>query len=118
MLSWLSYRDVNAVVKGLDDFPPQDTPPVVTVHVAFQVMVGLGVYLLLSFYAGWIAIRRRRCPTRWFLKLLVLASPLSIVAGSRLGCDGSGASAFRSAWRGANGRHGDAGSWVGCCWPR
>ena len=82
MLSWLGYRDVNAVVKGLDDFPPQDTPPVATVHVAFQVMVGLGVYLLLlSIYAGWFVVRRRRLPDgRWFLTLLVLAGPLSIVA--------------------------------------
>ncbi len=82
MLSWLGYRDVNAVVKGLDDFPPSDTPPVATVHIAFQVMVGLGVYLLgISLYAGWYWVRHRSLPEgRRFLRLLVLAGPLSIVA--------------------------------------
>ena len=82
MLSWLGYRDINAVVKGLDDFPPSDTPPVATVHIAFQVMVALGMFLLaLSGYAGWYWVRRRRLPEgRRFLMLLVLAGPLSIVA--------------------------------------
>jgi cytochrome bd-type quinol oxidase subunit 1 len=39
-LSLLAFHDPQAVVKGLNDFPPEDWPPVAVVHLAFQVMVG------------------------------------------------------------------------------
>jgi hypothetical protein len=35
-LSWLAYGDADAVVRGLDEFPRKDTPPVLIVHLAFQ----------------------------------------------------------------------------------
>ncbi len=81
MLSWLAYHDRAAVVTGLDDFPPRDTPPVPVVHMAFQVMVGAGVLLaLLSVYSLAIGLFRRRFPEgRGFLCLLTLAGPLALV---------------------------------------
>ncbi|MDP2599341.1 MAG: cytochrome ubiquinol oxidase subunit I [Deltaproteobacteria bacterium] len=47
MLSWLLYDDAAAVVKGLNDFPRENWPPVAVVHIAFQVMVAMGSFLLL-----------------------------------------------------------------------
>jgi cytochrome bd ubiquinol oxidase subunit I len=82
MLSWLAYRDRDAVVRGLDDFPPEDTPPVAVVHVAFQLMVASGVVMiLLALYALVAAVRAGGVPRgRMFLWTVVLCGPLSVVA--------------------------------------
>ncbi len=82
MLSWIAYGNRQAVVKGLDDFPRQNTPPVAVVHVAFQLMVCIGtLLLLLSLYVLVTSVRRRRMPdSKTFLRLLILAGPLSLVA--------------------------------------
>ncbi len=81
-LSWLAYGNTQAVVKGLDDFPPQDIPPVTIVHLAFQLMVGIGTGLvLLALWAGGSVWRRRRLPeNRLFLWAMVIAGPLTVVA--------------------------------------
>jgi cytochrome d ubiquinol oxidase subunit I len=41
-LSLLAFSDPNAEVKGLEAFPRDEWPPVLKVHLAFQVMVGAG----------------------------------------------------------------------------
>src|ERR1044071_2797078 len=46
LLSVLAYGDPNAEVKGLNDFPADRRPPVVIVHIAFQLMVGSGVAMM------------------------------------------------------------------------
>jgi len=81
-LSFLAYGDFNAEVKGLNDFPDADIPPVAVVHVAFQIMVGIGTLMVLV--TVWCAItyfRTRAWPrSRFFLWLIVLLGPLSILA--------------------------------------
>jgi cytochrome d ubiquinol oxidase subunit I len=81
-LSWLAYGDVDAIVRGLEEVPPQDRPNTVLVHVAFQVMVAIGFGLLfLGIWAAVVALRRRRLPeSRWFLRAAVLAGPAAFVA--------------------------------------
>lgn len=81
-LSWLSYGDADAEVRGLNDFPPEDIPPVAVVHVAFQVMVGIGGLMMLAALVAAISwLRWRRLP-EWnmFLWFVVLLGPLSVVA--------------------------------------
>ncbi|WP_304039381.1 cytochrome ubiquinol oxidase subunit I, partial [Mesonia mobilis] len=39
-LSFLAFGDFDAEVKGLNDFPEDEQPPVAIVHYAFQIMVG------------------------------------------------------------------------------
>jgi cytochrome d ubiquinol oxidase subunit I len=82
LLSFLSYHDFDAEVKGLDTVPPRDRPPVNVVRFAFQTMVGIGSVLALLgvFYVGtWL--RRRRLPrSSWFYRALVAAGPLALVA--------------------------------------
>jgi len=80
--SWLAFGDPDATIVGLKDVPVADRPPVTVVHVAFQLMVGCGMTLLalslLGFAMWW---RAGSVPTqRWFLRLLVLASPLGVIA--------------------------------------
>ena len=81
-LSWLATFDLNAPVRGLDSFPPDQRPNPVLVHLAFDSMVGLGTllgFLALLFWG--LVIRRRRLPLwRPLLLGLVLAGPASVAA--------------------------------------
>jgi cytochrome d ubiquinol oxidase subunit I len=81
-LSWLAHGDADAVVLGLSDVPPRDRPPVVAVHVSFQVMVGCGVFLLVvSAWAFGARLVRRRWPSgRAFLGALVVSGPVAVLA--------------------------------------
>ena len=80
-LSFLAFHDMEAEVQGLTAFPEDLWPPVPLVHLAFQVMVGAGTVLAaLSVWGGWLAFRRRLFSSRPFLRALVLASPLGLLA--------------------------------------
>ena len=84
-LSLLAYDDPHAVVKGLNEFPTDQRPPVAIVHIAFQIMVASGVVMMLvSLWSAWRYWRGRRkgnwSDSKWFLRAVVLASPLGFVA--------------------------------------
>lgn len=79
VLSLLAHRDIDAEVIGLDQFPREDWPPVLIVHVAFQIMVAIGSAMaLLGVLYFWFG-RRGEFP-RWFLWTLVACSPLGMIA--------------------------------------
>jgi cytochrome d ubiquinol oxidase subunit I len=81
-LSLLAHHDPDAEVRGLEEVPPDDRPPVGVVRTAFQVMVAIGTVLLVL--GAWFGIawwRRRRLPrSRLFLWGAVAAGPLAAVA--------------------------------------
>jgi cytochrome d ubiquinol oxidase subunit I len=81
-LSLLAFHDPNAEVKGLDAFPESDWPPVLIVHLAFQIMVGLGAAMaLVSLWALWIRWRRRELgEQRNFLRAVVAVAPMGFIA--------------------------------------
>jgi cytochrome bd ubiquinol oxidase subunit I len=81
-LSLLAFHNPNARVRGLDDFPEEDWPRVILVHLSFQLMVGLGSGLMLVALLGaWLAWKRGPLSThRTYLKLLVLCGPLGFMA--------------------------------------
>jgi cytochrome d ubiquinol oxidase subunit I len=81
-LSWLVARDPDAVVPGLDAIPEDERPPVVPVHLAFQVMVGIGTFLAALGAWGLVRLLRRRplWSVRPVLHALVAAGPLAFVA--------------------------------------
>jgi cytochrome d ubiquinol oxidase subunit I len=84
-LSWLAYHDVNAVVKGLKDFPPADRPPVLVTFAAFRLMVGLGfLFVLLVFIALVLSWTGKLSQNRWFLWVMSIAIVLPYIA-SELG---------------------------------
>jgi cytochrome d ubiquinol oxidase subunit I len=81
-LSLLIHHDPDGVVPGLEEFPADERPPVNVVHLAFDVMVGLGsALLLLALVFGFTWWRHRRIPgTPWFLRALALSGVAAIVA--------------------------------------
>jgi len=82
LLSFLSFGRPDAQVKGLDDFPKEDWPPVPVVHDAFELMIACGVFMS---FIGLIFIVRFLMKKEvlfesWFLKLLVFCTPLGFLA--------------------------------------
>jgi cytochrome d ubiquinol oxidase subunit I len=75
LLSILAYNDPNAVVKGLNDFPAADRPPVTITFLAFRAMVGIGTLMPLIALFAWFK-RRDLGKYPWFLKLLPWTIPL------------------------------------------
>jgi cytochrome d ubiquinol oxidase subunit I len=69
-----------AVIKGLDDFPADSRPNVLWVHMAFQVMVGGGMLMVLLSLWYWWSGWRRHAESRWLLRALFVGSPLGFLA--------------------------------------
>ena len=87
LLSVLAYGDPNATVKGLNEFPKDEHPPVAVVHIAFQIMVLCGMLMMgVSIWGAGLYWRKRRrksgdwLASRWFLRALVFAAPLGFIA--------------------------------------
>jgi len=81
-LSFLAHGDFNAEVIGLDQIPKDERPPVLIVHIAFQIMVGIGSLLML---VGLLyLIFRWRNPQlilkNAYLALLAFCTPLGFLA--------------------------------------
>ncbi len=81
-LSLLAFHDPNAEVKGLEEFPEGDWPPVAIVHYAFQIMVGLGTMMaIVSAWGLWKVWRGHDLTAqRSFLRALVLIAPMGFIA--------------------------------------
>lgn len=82
LLSFIAFDDPHAEVIGLDQFAPEDRPPVLPVHIAFQIMIGLGMWMmLLGVVGGFLAWRGKGVPLqRWYLRALGLTIPAGFIA--------------------------------------
>jgi cytochrome d ubiquinol oxidase subunit I len=81
LLSWMAFGDVNAPVKGIDEFPPENIPPLWLTFVSFHNMVLLGLYFIATM--GWgmlLLVRGTLWERRRFLCLLVWSLPLPVLA--------------------------------------
>jgi cytochrome d ubiquinol oxidase subunit I len=82
LLSFLAERDFEAEVMGLNDVPMDEQPEPRVVHVAFQVMVGLGTAMIAASIWFWFRVWRRRAvqPSRWQLIALIALAPAGFIA--------------------------------------
>ncbi|MEO7989014.1 MAG: cytochrome ubiquinol oxidase subunit I [Chryseolinea sp.] len=81
MLSFLVYGNFTGEVTGLDSIPEDEHPPVIITHYAFQIMVGIGMFMILLAILYFISFRKKTwMQAPWFLKLFVLATPLGFMA--------------------------------------
>lgn len=79
-LSFLATHDPNATIKGLDAYPRDQWPAVPVVHIAFQVMVGSGIAVILFALWYWFLRWKRREQGKWLLRALVLSGVLGVAA--------------------------------------
>jgi cytochrome d ubiquinol oxidase subunit I len=82
LLSLISYSDINAEVKGLNDFPKENWPPVVPVHIAFQIMVSIGMYaLFIAVVIIFFKLKKKNIfESSLLLKLIIFGIPLGVIA--------------------------------------
>jgi cytochrome d ubiquinol oxidase subunit I len=81
LLSFLVHGNFEDEVKGLDTIPEEDQPPVAITHYAFQLMVGMGAFLMLVSLLLFISKWKRKWPTqKWFLRCFVIATPAGFIA--------------------------------------
>jgi cytochrome d ubiquinol oxidase subunit I len=81
LLSWMAFGDVHAKVQGLDEFPPDQVPPLWLTFVSFHNMVVLGMYFIaLTALGTWQAWRGKLWTQRRLLMLLTLSIPLPLAA--------------------------------------
>ena len=81
-LSLLAFHDPRAVVQGLDAVARELWPPVWIVHLAFDLMVGLGLYMATVALWALILLARGRPLAEYpaLLRMLVLAGPMGFMA--------------------------------------
>jgi cytochrome d ubiquinol oxidase subunit I len=79
LLSLLGHHDINAEVKGLKDFPPDERPPVWPTFVSFRIMVGLGTLFILLTFVG-LFLRNRLVESPRYLTAMMYAIPLPYIA--------------------------------------
>lgn len=81
MLSFLVHGNFTGEVKGLDTIPEDEQPPITITHLAFQIMIAIGMFLILLAILYFMSFRKKHwMQASWFLKLFVMATPLGFIA--------------------------------------
>lgn len=78
-LSFIAYNDFNAEVKGLNDIPEDERPPVTITFLAFRTMVGIGTIMPVLALFGWV-MRNKLDKFPMYLKVLPYCIPLPYIA--------------------------------------
>jgi cytochrome d ubiquinol oxidase subunit I len=81
-LSFLAHVDLNSTVLGLEEFPRDEWPPVLIVHIAFQIMVACGSLLALTALIAFLVRIKKKSfmMNRILLWLFVAIGPLGFIA--------------------------------------
>jgi cytochrome d ubiquinol oxidase subunit I len=77
-MSLLAYHTPAALVKGLNDIPKEERPPVLATFISFRIMVTLGILFVILAVLGWF-LRRRLESSPLYLKIMVYAIPLPYI---------------------------------------
>jgi cytochrome d ubiquinol oxidase subunit I len=79
--SWILTHDLDGVVQGLEEWPPEDRPYVPLVFFSFRLMVGIGLLMLaVAVCSAALRLRGRLYEARWFLRLSLACLPIGFVA--------------------------------------
>jgi cytochrome d ubiquinol oxidase subunit I len=82
LASLLSYRDPNAVIKGLNDFPKDEIPPVSATFYSFRIMSVLGIAMfVIAAIAAYVSRKEDLEGYKTLLKVAVWSIPLPYLAG-------------------------------------
>ena len=82
LLSILATRNPHGVVTGLDSFPEDHWPPLIITHLAYNLMIGIGSFMILIGIINLYYIIRKRPIHKYrkYLLLLILCGPLGFIA--------------------------------------
>jgi cytochrome d ubiquinol oxidase subunit I len=81
LLSWMAFGDIDAHVQGINEFSPDEIPPLWLPFVSFHNMVILGLYFIGVTALGVFFIYSKKLfNKKWFLKLMVISIPLPVAA--------------------------------------
>ena len=81
LLSWLAFGKFDAPIKGLDEFPKENIPPLWMTFVSFHNMVLLGLWFMFVMLLSSVQLYRRRLFVgRKLLWALTLSIPLPLAA--------------------------------------
>jgi cytochrome d ubiquinol oxidase subunit I len=74
LLSFVSFNDFDATIKGLDQFPKEDWPNVVSLFNVYRLMLGMwGLMFLLSLIGIYLWFKKRLEEHPWILRIMVLS---------------------------------------------
>jgi cytochrome bd ubiquinol oxidase subunit I len=84
VLSFLTYQQWSANVKGLDSFPQELWPDrIALLYYSYHVMVGLGtIFIAVMVVAAFLLWRRTLYESQWMLWLLMICVPLPYIANT------------------------------------
>ncbi len=81
LLSLMLYGDTSAEVKGLNEFPKEEHPPLLITFLSFHGMVALGTFFIgIMLLSTWLLYRKRLHENKLVLKILYWSIPLPIIA--------------------------------------
>ena len=81
MLSWMTFGDIDAHIRGINEFPADEIPPLWLSFVSFHNMVVLGfLFMVITAWGTLQLLRRRLWRNRLFLRLLIGCIPLPVAA--------------------------------------
>lgn len=83
-LSFLTYKHWEAVVKGINEFPPDQLPDnIPLLYYSYHIMVGLGtIFIAIMVVAAFLLWRKRLYTSRWMLWILMLSLPFPYIANT------------------------------------
>ena len=81
LLSWLAFGDVNAKIKGINEFPSNEIPPLFLTFVSYHNMVLLGIYFIfITALASFFLYKKTIWDKKKLLKVMVWSIPLPLIA--------------------------------------
>ena len=81
LLSWLAFGDANAKIRGLNEFPKDEIPPLFLTFVSYHNMVILGMYFIfIMLMTVYKVYRNTLWESKKLLKVLVWSIPLPLFA--------------------------------------
>jgi cytochrome d ubiquinol oxidase subunit I len=81
MLSFLMHFDFNSTIKGLNEFPKDERPPVFLPFVSYHIMILLGVlFIVISVTSVFLLVKNKIWDKNWLLRILVFSIPLPNLA--------------------------------------
>jgi len=74
-------HNINASLKGLKDFPPDQRPNALVPFFTFRIMVGLGVLMLLTgLWSLWARYRKTLYTSKWLQRAALVMGPSGFIA--------------------------------------